>query len=86
MHCLCSYIPQIVYLKISIILKELFARINEKTVKMTSGSLVLIRHNIALIDNVDLRFLEKICLVFLILFHSKTFCFKFKFSQLIERR
>ena len=35
---------------------------NEKTVKLTSGSSILIRQNSALIEKFDVRFLE-ICLV-----------------------
>ena len=37
----------------NIILKERFARINEKTVRITSGCSILIRQNIAFIDNFD---------------------------------
>ena len=40
----------------SIRLYERFARINEKTVKITSGTSIPIRQNIALIDNFDVRF------------------------------
>ena len=46
-----------------LILYERFARINEKTVKIISGSSILIRQNNALIDNFDVKFLE-MCIVF----------------------
>ena len=49
----------------SLILNKYISRIVEKTVKITSGSLTLIRQHIALIDNFDVRFVE-IGLVFLI--------------------
>ena len=44
------------YAVASIILKERLARINEKTVKITSGSSIRILQNLALIDNFDVRF------------------------------
>ena len=40
------------------LLTERFVRINEKALKITSGSSILIGQNIALIDNFDVRFLK----------------------------
>ena len=49
-------------------LKERFARINEKTVKITSESSILIRHTIDLIDDFGFRCLINVLDFFSIFF------------------